>query len=445
MTWDAEPVPGGWRFTEPTSSAFILLDFIHPTSRGLDAWVELRMPDVTVPISEGTRNLMAPAAIAPFLADADHYQNGTKKDDRVPWETGLRAAFHHVIEEHRDGAATVDLTAVEPTPLQFLVDPLVEAGGMTRLIAPGGSGKSILAMAVCLTVATGRRFLGMAPTVTGPVLFLDWETNAATHSRRIQALCEPLGAAAPDRDTVLYRNETAPLFRSAQAVRRICDRFGVVMVIVDSAKMAAGPSGGFGASEDAALNLFLALREIGRPGLIIDHKTKDDMRRGLAGGHGSVYYTNLARMEWEMMKLSDPSATERSFTLELKKENNVGRLPALGFKMETSGDAEGIKSAAFIRVHPDDVTDPDTDDMTDRIAALLGGSEGALSVTKIADMLYGAEEGQSRRASIRARLNQDRRFENIGEGKVGAWRLAGDVGVEGEQARIEPDWTKNTF
>jgi hypothetical protein len=201
--------------------------------------------------------------------------------------------------------------------------------------------------------------------------------------------------------------------------------------------MAAGPAGGFGGSEDSALNLYLALREIGRPGLMIDHKTKDDIEKGRRGGYGSVFYENLARMQWEMMKLQDVSTSERLFTLELTKENNVGRLPPLGFKLVTAGNGAGtLESAQFTQVDAEKISDPSADDMPDRIAALLGGSAEPLSVQKIADMLYGREEGKTRKASIRARLNQDSRFENISQTKTGAWIVTGEPGDAGEQVQI---------
>jgi len=418
VTWTPAEIPGGMKWTDP-DDAEILVEFIHPTARGLDAWVELRLPGDPVPIVEGTRDLMRPDAIDPFLKGA--------RTLKAPgqWLDGLRVAFHTVIEQHRDGADTIDLAAVDPAPLQFLVDPLLENGGSTRLIAAGGSGKSLFAMAVCLTIATGRRFLGLDTTVTGPTLFLDWETNADTHARRIAALCKPFDAPMPDKGLMLYRFESVPLFRSARAIRRVCDRFGVVAVVVDSAKMAAGPSNGSSSAEDSTLSLYLALREIARPALIIDHKNKDDIAKGRRGGYGSVFYENLARMQWEMTKLVDLSNTERTFVLELGKQNNVGRVAPLGFRMETAGGTEGITSAQFRLADPYTLPDPDADDADERIAALLVGSVEPLTVSRIAELLYGAEDGRSKQASIRTRLNADKRFTNVSTTQIGAWIMEG--------------------
>ncbi len=422
MSWTAGEIPGGFKWTEP-DGAEIWIEFIHPTARGLDAWVELRLPGQVIPVAEGTRNLMTPDAIEPFLRRAKAYNGDTNRDLGL-WELGLRIAFHETIEKHRDGSRTVDLSLVEPEDLDWLINPLIEAGGATRLIAAGGSGKSLFAMAACLTVATGRQFLPLEPgKTTGPTLYLDWETNAATHARRIAALCAPLQADLPAKNLLLYRSESVPLFRSAQAIRRVCDRQGVRMIVVDSAKMAAGPSGGSGSSaEDSTLNLYLALREIGRPALIIDHKTKADIAKGKTGGYGSVFYENLARLQWEMTQLVELSVTERTFVLKLMKQNNVGRISPLGFRMETTGGDTGLESAQFRRADPYELPNLEADDQPERVASVLGGSDDPLTIQRIAELIYG-DDSKSYHASIRTRLNGDRRFVNVSHGHTGQWTL----------------------
>ena len=45
MSWEAETYAGGWKFTPDDARCEIRVEFIHPTARGLEAWVELRVPD----------------------------------------------------------------------------------------------------------------------------------------------------------------------------------------------------------------------------------------------------------------------------------------------------------------------------------------------------------------------------------------------------------------
>jgi hypothetical protein len=381
-------------------------------------WVELWQGDDEIPVVQGQQNIMSPRAAQPFVEGAK-----AKKGD---WAEGLRVAFHQLLLEHRDPSETVDLTTVEPTGLEWVVEPLIEKGGNTRLIAAGGSGKSIMAMAVALTVATGnRKFLGLDAAVTGPVLYLDWETNAGTHAQRVTALCAPLDVPKPGHDQLLYQYHAAPLARAAQSVRRTCEKFDVVMVVVDSSKMAAGPSGQ-SSGEDSTLGLYTALREIARPALVIDHKTKEDVAKGKKGGYGSIYLQNLARMEWEMTRYSRVSKNKRTFVLSLEKENNVGDLPPIGFEMWTDGGKTGISDARFSRVSPDSVADPSENNMVERIATVMMGSNEPLEIKKIADMLGAVE------SSVRACLNSNKNvFENVGkQGRKGLWKLMDDYGTD---------------
>ena len=416
MPWEGKPTPGGWQYEN--GDGRIVLDFVRPTSRGLEVWVELWSGDDEIPVVQGQQNIMSPRAAQPFIEGAK-----AKKGD---WAEGLRIAFHQLLLEHRDPSETVDLTTITPTGLEWVVEPLIERGGNTRLIAAGGSGKSIMTLACLLTIATGnRKFLGLDAAITGPVLYLDWEANAGTHAQRLHALCDPIGAALPDRDQLIYQYHAAPLARSAQSVRRTCEKFGVVAMAVDSKVMAAGPSGQ-SSGEDAAVGLFTALREIGRPSVIVDHKTKEDIAKGKKGGYGSVYNQNLARLEWEMGKYSRVSKNKRTFVLSLEKENNVGDLPPIGFEMWTDGGKTGITDARFSRVNPDSILDPGDSNMVERIATLMMGSNEPLEIKKMVEMLGDVVE-----SSVRACLNNNKgTFENVGKGRRGLWKLMDDYGTD---------------
>jgi hypothetical protein len=402
------PIPGGWSYRDEAAGATIILDYIYPNGRGLEAWVELRVDDREIPLASGRQDLTLANAAAPFLRAIPDW-------DTTPWSEGLRLAFYEVINADRNAAATIDLTTIEPSGLQFLVDPLVEAGGATRLIAPGGAGKSLFAMAMALTVVTGSpKFLGLACQKSGPVIYLDWETNADTHAQRLAALCGPLGTALPDRNLLMYRNERTPISRGIRAITRAVRSHDAIMVIVDSAKMAAGPTGQ-SSGEEATLSMFAALRELGVPALIVDHKSKEDIAKGRRGGYGSVFNDNISRMVWEFT--SHNPVTGR-FVLELTKENNVGPRAALGFEKETKGDDHGITWARFTLVDVDKIVAAVDESMTDRALLLFQTSSEPMSVGRMAEML------EAKQSSLRAALGRDTRFIAVssGKGRPSLWR-----------------------
>ncbi|HEX7098927.1 MAG TPA: AAA family ATPase [Acidimicrobiia bacterium] len=429
MTWTPSPTPGGWQYRNDDAGATILVEQVTPIGRGVEAWVELRVDGVDVPVAQGIRNLMVPRAAQPFIDDAK------AQNRKEPWGEGLRFAFHHSLQAWREDTVTVDLAAVEPEPFKWLVEPLIETGGHTRLIAAGGSGKSLFAEAVALTVTTGSpKFLGLGAEVTGPVMYLDWEANVSEHARRLRALCAGTGVSLPDRDLIFYRNESAPLAKVVRRVRDEVRRVGAVMVIVDSRQMAAGPSGQ-SSGEDTTIGLMGALREVGRPALLIDHKAKEDIQKGRRGGYGSVFNQNLARMEWEMTRLMEMGGGTRRFVLSLEKANNVGRLMPVAWELTTDGK-QGLEYARFRLVSAEDVEIGSEEDLAGRVLSLFSTSTEPMPVARIAEMV-GAKE-----ASIRSMLNRDARFVNVNEGrkgKPGLWRPADDLLVAGRDDGVQED------
>lgn len=363
---------------------------------------------------------MAPKSQASFVTD------GKERAPKFPWEEGLDQAFYEVIEFEREGAVTIDLTTFEPRPTQWVVYPLVETGGHTRIIAPGDSGKSYFALALAAGVATGSaKFIGTKPQITGPVLYLDWETDASTHALRLQMLCKGAGVGLPDRDLLIYQPHTAPLYRGAEQVHRTIDRYGVALVVVDSVMLARGAGGGDRA-EDSAIRLFEALRGFTQPAVLIDHKAKEAIAKGKRGGYGSVVNQNSVRLEWEMTRFHQITPTTKAFALSLEKHNNTGRMAPMGFRFDHEED-----TARFVRVAIDDMP-ADEGDLGERMIHLLSGGDEPLMVKKIADMLGDVSEG-----TVRSRLNTDSRFENRAtKGKAGRWMVKDEYRDEGEQAVI---------
>ncbi len=74
-------------------------------------------------------------------------------------------------------------------PVQFTVDAIVPARGVTILSGEGGIGKSFLALDLAVAVAAGRDWVSKFPVMQGPVLYIDLENDEATIGRRLVQLC----------------------------------------------------------------------------------------------------------------------------------------------------------------------------------------------------------------------------------------------------------------
>lgn len=257
----------------------------------------------------------------------------------VDWANLLEQACFISLEYHRNGEPTIDLREVQPSGRpRWVLYPYIEAGGPTILAAPGGAGKSLLALAMAYSVASGYAILGRLDVGPVPVLYLDYETSADIHAERLQALARGLGN--DDLPPIFYRRMTANLPDSASIVRREIARLEAGLVIIDSLGFA-----GNGPPEEAAtaLELFRAVRTLSTPCLAVHHQRKTGQGFKKSNDNvdaifGSVYFINSARRVWSVdstqptdqdamyLSLNNLKANdgrrERSHALKLTLENS---------------------------------------------------------------------------------------------------------------------------
>jgi hypothetical protein len=89
-------------------------------------------------------------------------------------------------------------TVFEPQPpIECLVTPIVQRGSLVLLGSFGGSGKTWLALALMLSVASGERWLGRFPSARGRCLFIDYESGKPELCRRSQKAAIGMGIVDP--------------------------------------------------------------------------------------------------------------------------------------------------------------------------------------------------------------------------------------------------------
>lgn len=255
-----------------------------------------------------------------------------REEDDLDWTAMLEQVRKLTVERWREGEPIVRLSDVAPAGnARFLLPPFIEEHGATVIFADGGSGKSVVALAMAVTVATGIPILGRQPAYTCPVLYLDWETDETIHAERMRAICagyrEPFNAADVP---VYYRKQFAALSDSAQVLRRKVAELGIGLVIVDSIGLA-----GNGPPEEAETKrrLFTAARSLDVPTLGIDHIAKAQ-GTDKSKPYGSVYTHNSARLTWSLESAQSEDYGETvSTTVMLRnhKANNGRRARPVGF------------------------------------------------------------------------------------------------------------------
>lgn len=245
----------------------------------------------------------------------------------VDWDGLLTQANGISVLRYREGDPMIDLADVELTDSpRFLLNPLVSAHGATVWAADGGTGKSLIAAAAGLSVATNMPILGMYPQTVGSIIYVDWEADEVTHAERLQALWAGAGEQGPvPRGLIHYQKETASLPQIAPRLRRRVNETGAVMVVIDS----LGQARGGGVNDDESTNAaFRAARSLGVPCLLIDHVSKAQREGGVKKrtSIGSVYTRNNARLLWVVERDQDEGADSSTVGFVIDKFN-FGRLP----------------------------------------------------------------------------------------------------------------------
>jgi hypothetical protein len=230
------------------------------------------------------------------------------------WKADLHVMLNQVqalaIRHHRTPPTLINLAEVEVDdgPIAYLVAPFIPMRSPTLLVANGGGGKSLLALSVGFTVATGLALPGFQPA-GGPrkVLYLDWETNEFEHARRLKQIARGFGQPVPP---IAY-------FRIEQTIDQVSwlraeiARQRPDLVIVDSVAYAVG---GDLKEAGTATQLFRIVNSWETNVLVNHHENRD------GGFYGTIFLRNSARSMWIM----ESSSTGHDLRLSLKhdKMNN---------------------------------------------------------------------------------------------------------------------------
>lgn len=332
------------------------------------------------------------------------------------WYGVLQAVSTLSLNRWREGEPAINLWDVQAQETRWLLYPYIERGSPTVLFALGGSGKSVMALAMAYTVAAGlQRFVGKTDGTPRPVLYLDWETDAALHTERLRAIAatNPIDTQPP----ILYKRMTTSLPEAAAAIRKDIAKTGAELAVIDSLGYAGG-----GEPKDAqiAIALFTAIRTFGIATLCIHHRRKGD---GIKGGDpeslfGSAYYFNSARHVWQLRGEKDEEDDSLAIAMIHAKSNN-GRLQKRhAFVIKFTNDDSDITTGIGFRYVESMATIPALADhatLQERILEEL--DNGAKTADELSDIL------EAKRNSVQVRLSVMKRKGQLVKVDANKWGL----------------------
>jgi hypothetical protein len=189
------------------------------------------------------------------------------------WKVATNLAFEAILDAARAPNATTDISNVAMSPGDrelWVLEGLVTVGA-NSIIAPGAFGKSTIARAACVSVASGRIVLpDIIPRLTGPVLYVVSEdANMATHVLNVNRIKEGAGITGPLAYPIIFLPSVGqPLHQIVQSIAERARDYALVVLDAQSGLMA---SSGYGGVRSDATDFHNDIDSIGRPVFLTGH------------------------------------------------------------------------------------------------------------------------------------------------------------------------------
>jgi len=224
---------------------------------------------------------------------------------------------------------------------EWFVGPLIPARRSTSIVAKGGIGKSLLALDLAASVATGRPILDRPASSPAHVVYIDMEMNYDDLAERL----EEFGYDYTNDHTLqehlhYYLVAGFEMFDTAKGGKEILDvarRHGAELVVIDTlARVVKGPEND--ADTYRAFNHYTGknLKREGITSVRLDHAGKGKDK----GGRGSSAKRDDIDVEWA---LSAPKTTGR-LLLEVQKK----RAAWIPERVELTRGGEPLKHKVFV-------------------------------------------------------------------------------------------------
>lgn len=352
-----------------------------------------------------------------------------ERTNNVDWTGALEELCLAVLHGERAGKPFEMLGEhdVAEAEVTYLMAPLLVEGRPNVIYGEGGAGKSTVAAAAALAIASGVAVVpGWVPVDKAGVLIVDWEADLPEWDALISTLAKGRGIRRAEYAKRLhYRAGAGPITDSLDEIAQHIAQHDVRLLIIDSVGLAM-PSRSEGAdANEGALKLFSALRILGITTLLIDHVAGVDMGKegAVPKPYGSVYKYNLGRNLFELRAVPPAPDNVQRVALYHRKANRGPKRDPLGLAMHRGPgeltfqveEVDGFEANVPIPVHA-------------RIERYLG-DVGRATVSDIADAAGVTREAARATLSRMARLGRVTRLP--GGGRNPSW------GLVSNRARLE--------
>lgn len=404
----------------PAQDLYVLVDRISESKRGIDC-------ELTVNTGSGT--LFGPIH---FDLMSENKRTGLVRALKDRKEFNWSAVIQHVAflvrRSLRDIEQVIDLGRHRIRAEQgWHLEPFLRSKTPTLIYGHGGVGKSILCLAMAVSVATGKAIIpGATVHEQGNVLYLDVESDEDDHAQVLKMLCDGAGVEVPT-DSLFYWRMKPPLIQNIDWLVEKVSELDIKLVVIDSVVGAGMPADPF--SPESAMNYKMAHQFLNVSVIGVSHVSAEELRKKAPRPYGSVYFWDWSRACWLIKGQQESGSVINQMSISNEKANRGKQEPVI---LDVNFTPEAIRYS-----RGDKFTSPVAAiDAWEAVHHLLV-RYGAMHRSEIYDELVGDADSKSgdalgghTRESIKKAIQRrmGKNFVETPDGKVGALiRTQGDA------------------
>lgn len=361
-------------------------------------------------------------------------------DGTTPFPRNPGDDFHEMVME-RIAPALVDITpdlhwkklpddwlTVDIPPRDFVFSDTVPVGCVTLLLAAGGSGKSMLALTLALSVATGRELVqGFTPTKPDRVVVVSLEDDMPEIHRRLQRIARFYGVSPEDANSAQERLQFMPVAtfkmlevengsllpgKDLTSLQRKLTEIQPRLIILDP--LAALLGGAVDENDNAAAQAVVGMIREAMPtdaGILVAAHVSKAERELSVTARGASAWMDAARTVFAIRCLDKKELSivkndnHYYVALELRKSNYAPMRPPLYLRRESNPITAGVLSVIDFGATRAQAQAEQENSVRAAVPEILASLD-AEGVTKQEAVGHGQKgEGKSRGASFRDALS----------------------------------------
>lgn len=327
-----------WRVTvAPLGSVFIFRNI----SMGKD-------PHAEVAVSHNGRSLWRSTSTLSLAGRDKMAKTAAEMDsgDGPAWRAATYAAVEAAIEAEESLGGGEDLRFVAPADpdTSMLIEGFFPSSN-TALVMPNETGKSTVARALAMSIATGREMIpGLRPRISGPVMYVAGEDGFSSwHAKSLGELARGAGFSPRDMPNQIRIFPTKG--RSlTQMARNISEQAGdYAAIFLDSHQALLGADQNNMRDRDSLF--WNAIDQIETPTFTVAHPNRED-RKNWKSADGSISGSDVnqdrIRCRWKGYWLDDDDKAmqihRRRYTMQCRKWSHGEKFESVSFALEYTRD-----------------------------------------------------------------------------------------------------------